>query len=40
MMLVCICPNPMDYCPAFGAEDITCYPWCEYLHEEEDSEGE
>lgn len=38
-MLVCTCQNLMD-CPAFGAEDIVCYPWCEYLHEEEDSEGE
>ena len=32
-MLICTCPTLED-CPALGS-DCECFPWCEYLAEEE-----
>lgn len=30
-MLICICPDPLE-CPAIGS-DVSCFPWCDYLDE-------
>ena len=30
-MLICSCPDPLE-CPAIGS-DVSCFPWCDYLEE-------
>lgn len=37
-MLICTCPNELE-CPAIGS-DVVCFPWCEYLGEDGDGDGD
>lgn len=38
MMLICVCPDIENECPAL-CSDADCFPWCDYLRNDGVEDG-